>query len=558
MKNRKMIYLAITTLILITSGITLEKHRQEICSNDLPEDDNSSIHKATTLTTKGEKTTLGRCKHQANACVEKTPTNPEYTADFDINHEYIDPYIREENRSISTWTVIGYCVADSDAEYALLDDVLDMALVGSTPQVNIIILIDRWDGFISGRYYPYYDDTRFGNWTNTRIYYIEKNNWRLLKDLPELNMGKPDTLVNYVEWVVSNYPAQHYWLDLEGHGGGWYGFGWDQSHREDVLDTRELKTAFGAISERIGKKIDLVSYDSCIMGEIEVDYSSRAYADIFVHSEEYMTGAGYPYAWILQNLTAYPNWTAERLAWEIVKGYVDFHTDGKGTPGDPTNPPDDRHVTHSSIHALKLDSLTKAVDSFAQQLKKAAKTYNTEINKAKNSAQSYASLGEFDERKDLYDLALKIKTYVPDAAVQQSAQKVMDNVSSAVIHEKHGNRNPDSHGLVIYFPSRQYYNHTYEDTDFAQDTQWDEFLQAFYSNSEISNKQPIYKKRPLNAEQGSHVFAQEGKTELINEAPEDTHTEEKNTYTNLEWEKELIGWISYKIIKLIKEIKATP
>src|SRR5262245_47573989 len=42
------------------------------------------------------------------------------------------------------WTVLVYTVADNDLEGALLDDLDEMECIGSTPQVNIVMEIDRW------------------------------------------------------------------------------------------------------------------------------------------------------------------------------------------------------------------------------------------------------------------------------------------------------------------------------------------------------------------------------------------------------------------------------
>ena len=58
----------------------------------------------------------------------------------------------------SGWTVMVYLDADNNLESAGIDDFLEMALVGSTEDVNIVVQMDR----ISG------DDSRYDNWTTAR------------------------------------------------------------------------------------------------------------------------------------------------------------------------------------------------------------------------------------------------------------------------------------------------------------------------------------------------------------------------------------------------------
>jgi hypothetical protein len=78
---------------------------------------------------------------------------------------------------------------------------------------------------------------------------------------------------------------------------------------------------------------------------------------------------------------------------------------------------------------------------------------------------------------DLYHFAQKIKTDVPGAAIQ--AQVEMNEVSGSV-YEAHGTSVPNDHGLSIYFPRVEGdYLASYDNTAFASDTQWDEFLKKY-------------------------------------------------------------------------------
>ena len=63
------------------------------------------------------------------------------------------------------------------------------------------------------------------------------------------------------------------------------------------------------------------------------------------------------------------------------------------------------------------------------------------------------------------------------------ARRLMNVLSNAIIHERHGNGHPNARGLAVYFPrdpttfDRNYIKFK---LDFVENTQWDEFLLAYY------------------------------------------------------------------------------
>jgi len=101
---------------------------------------------------------------------------------------------------------------------------------------------------------------------------------------------------------------------------------------------------------------------------------------------------------------------------------------------------------------------------------------------------------------DLYNFAQKIQLYVPGAAVQ--AQAVMDSVGVAVYEEAHGTYVPNDHGLSIYYPRVEGdYLASYDNTAFAIDTEWNEFLKEYYTPPpEITSYDPD---SPVNDTEGA-------------------------------------------------------
>lgn len=86
--------------------------------------------------------------------------------------------------------------------------------------------------------------------------------------------------------------------------------------------------------------------------------------------------------------------------------------------------------------------------------------------------------------KDLYDMAYEIKRNVADTNIKNKSQAVMDALNGIILHQYHVNGYPDAHGVTIYYVSSaagKDSNYTYyrSTIDFALQTAWDEFLDAY-------------------------------------------------------------------------------
>ena len=67
---------------------------------------------------------------------------------------------------LKNWTFMVYLDADNNLEKYGIKDLNEMEKIGSTDEVNVVVLFDRWNG-TNGE--PEDDDTTNGNWTNTKL-----------------------------------------------------------------------------------------------------------------------------------------------------------------------------------------------------------------------------------------------------------------------------------------------------------------------------------------------------------------------------------------------------
>jgi len=86
--------------------------------------------------------------------------------------------------------------------------------------------------------------------------------------------------------------------------------------------------------------------------------------------------------------------------------------------------------------------------------------------------------------KDLYDMAYEINRQISDSNIKSKSQAVMTAFSSVVLWEGHTNAYSDVHGITIYHISKasekdEDYNYYRSTLDFALQSSWDEFLDAY-------------------------------------------------------------------------------
>ncbi len=369
------------------------------------------------------------------------------------------------------WTVMVYLDSDNNLESAGIDDINEMEIAGSTTDVNIVVQVDRIPySVLAANNQGYADDVSNGNWTNTRRYYITQDfdpvqiNSQLKSDMGELNMGDPQTLIDFTNWATINYPAKKYLLVIWNHGGGFRSLSltkdiaWDDTSGGDKITMPELEYALSAISAQMGKNIDIVGMDACLMAMTEVAYVINVYAAILVASEENEPSDGWPYDTILVELSGNPLISSGQLAVDIVDKYIFSYPYG--------------NVTQSAIDLSYMGTLAGQLSNLALAIMSDSLTPKSKYILASVSSQYY---GDYDFI-DLYDFCNQLVTYSNSLEVKNIALNIQQTLNYAVIKSGYsGGSVSGSKGLSIYFPYIAYHYY-YNYTNFSQDTFWDEML----------------------------------------------------------------------------------
>jgi hypothetical protein len=243
---------------------------------------------------------------------------------------------------------------------------------------------------------------------------------------------------------------------------------YDDTSGGDALDNRELRVVLAGICALLGRKIDLLGMDACLMNMVEVAYQLRESVNVIVGSEIEEPFDGWPYAEILTRLTARPRQDAAALARWIVRSYLISY---KGK---------DETVTQSALDLSRIGEMTAKVDALSASLLATLETDAKLIEAAWRRSPRF-----YDD--NYIDLACFVKSLRKKADAELQA-KVVDLIAAlkpgkgrAILCQgKIGQEVRGTCGLSIYFPGDRI-NTAYRNLDFSGDCKWSVFLERYRS-----------------------------------------------------------------------------
>ncbi|TKC94636.1 clostripain-related cysteine peptidase [Polyangium fumosum] len=167
--------------------------------------------------------------------------------------------------------------------------------------------------------------------------------------LGETDTSDMATLRDFLVEGVRMYPARHYWVTFTGHGDGFTGLADDTTSGEGKrLSLTGLSAALGEASKVIeteirtkpglggfgtSNRIDVVAFDVCRLGAVEVASSLSGVADYMVASRETMPDAGHPYSALRYIAQDRPAASPRVLVEAVVTDYVRAYVEGVSTAG---------------------------------------------------------------------------------------------------------------------------------------------------------------------------------------------------------------------------------
>jgi hypothetical protein len=391
-------------------------------------------------------------------------------------------------------------------------NIKQMAAIGSNENVNVVVHLD----------------IKLSNGTpTTRRYYIEPNKViHMNANDPAtqfMDSGDPNTVISFFNWAVENYPAQKYVFLFWNHGLGIIdpqngkivntselfvfnpfnnkleldrtvdfldlvesplidpkGVCWDEV-KNNYLTNQKLEFALKIMSQKIGRKLDMVIFDACLMSMLEIGNIVRKYAHLMMASQEVVLGPGYNYSQLLEIFKS-QNPSLPDFAQHIVKTY-------EQTYNKVTN-----DYTQAAINLDELELLEQNVNSVAPLLIECLRIQaSNSVKQSLSYARNPSNCTHFDIASylDLHHFYTLLKSQLPkfqftDPALGNQLVAQLDPllnqgcelIKKIVIQNAVGQNLAKAHGLSIYFPERKIHP-SYKISEFGKHNQWGTFLTRF-------------------------------------------------------------------------------
>ncbi len=414
-------------------------------------------------------------------------------------------------KQTKSWTFMVYMAGDNDLEEVAITDLNELEYglnqSGLAEEMNIIVVFDR---------HPNYDSSN-GNWIGTRYYEVipddaldgNIDSTLVGPSLGEQNMGNPNTLTNFVNWTLTNYPAEHYALVFWDHGSGIDGLCYDQTDN-DKLTYAEIHSALVTVNNTLNERLyfDFMGADICFGQLFEVAWQMRNFTRYYVASEAEEEWEGWSYDLSFASFEG-TSPTPEEFIIAIVDGVEAFYE------GEQQN-----YSTLSVVNCSALPTLFEALRSLDDSLIEMMDVYRDKISNALTETLIFSALYDVI---DFYDFIRHLKIEIAHPTLQNQLDTISATADDVIVYEYQGSYYSSSaSGIAITFPD-QGDNHNL--LDFGLDTHWNLMIEAFYDSETlplISVSEPIIFYNEKMQELNITVTATLSTNETLNE----TNTQE--------------------------------
>lgn len=379
------------------------------------------------------------------------------------------------------WTFLVYINGHNDLSMFSDQNIIDMERVGSTSDINIVVewgmrkalAYDQW-GIPTSWSYP------------TKRLYVQKSKDPLfvtsptLQSFDNMDMGDYRNFQKFIEWGMKAYPAKHYFVAIWNHGSGWHKTKAKMGSDANLLDvsfddgtknfisTEQMGVVMANIKNTLGRNIDILGSDACLMQMLEIVGEFKDSVDYAVGSQELEPGEGWPYFPFLQKWAANPKLTPAEVSVLLSKEYDAAYDGGiygtrKGT-------------TFSALDLSKTDALYTAIASLTKSLVTLNAADMKKIKTAALSTTHFNSMDSFDYA-DLSDFMTQIRFAKISSIKSNLLNDVQARVKDLVLTTDNDiNEFPNATGLSIWLPlTKNTHQARYDKLKSSLATGWNKF-----------------------------------------------------------------------------------
>jgi hypothetical protein len=375
-----------------------------------------------------------------------------------------------------TWRVLVYLDGDNNLDVTLggeeagvvETDLLELMAVGSTENVDVFTLVDRFVG-------------------PAVLYKVHPGELEEMEDFAlhnqEVNMGDPATLTSFLSYTFDESSAQYTIIVFWDHGTPYY-IAWDDNPSDEEGVEYDVLTHKEVIEAIDGYHIDILGADECLVGQVEVAYQYSAFADVdyLVASECYTGWRGIAYDRILEEIESDRDITPGELSIAITEHFAEMMLE---TPykAEMVN-------SKAAVDLSCMDALGGAVTDLTTLMIPDMESYCTAVKAAQASAQILYGTNAIS-RVDFGAFIGALALNVVDLDVRAACEAALACYDSAVMAIGTTLLTEDLHtGLGIYMPLTP--SHVLEDFMLEGSEEeyrsyafpqlgWMDFIEAFWS-----------------------------------------------------------------------------
>ena len=377
----------------------------------------------------------------------------------------------------ANWTVMLYMAVDNS-----LSDSIDEEIFSLIDAYQETLQTDNWDNINIVAF----TDAE-GTYENT---FLNSIYWQISpslagQDMGELDSGDPDTLVDFIEWSETNYPADNYLFIDNNHGGNLTGMDWD-----DTSESNISPADFTYISEQLqerGLSIDVFDYSMCFMAGVEINYQARDMADYLVASEpSTMTN---PDIGACDNIYGQVSTIAANIditPYDLAKKLVDLYRENMPYANAEINYYPD---SISMIDTAQLQPLVDSINNFSDYMMNQADENDwLTLQDSRDQVLTFdpSENWYFNSFVDLGHLMTLINQETENPVLEQISADILSTHELAVPYNATDVNTKDAWGLTIYLPEQDnlmasgYFDYGAEfdystELDFSMNTSWDNF-----------------------------------------------------------------------------------
>jgi len=371
------------------------------------------------------------------------------------------------------WTVMMFIANDNNLGAFTKKKIAEIGSVGSTAATDVVIQYDS-----------------LGENKVRRFRLSKGQKYRLSRLQGETNTGDKRVITKFVDHNLEDFDPNRMMLVISNHGTG-LAIATDESlgtkaplfrkalrekriarRRDtgsepdlgnDALDLIELKAALTETTAKHGR-FELLAFDACLMSTFEVAHQVRHGARFMVGSQSNIPVPGFRFAPVfrlMRDKAISTSAVAENMAVSSVPNLVE-----------------DEYAALAALDLDKADVVAEAISVLA-----AALTNVLDENDA-FQAISLAHLSALalpdSETIDLFDFCQRLSRTVDNDVVRIAATTVLVALGQFVLRANPlGALVEGARGVSITLPKRNYLSDAYRQLDFARDTNWVRFLEAY-------------------------------------------------------------------------------